>query len=156
MTYQTRVAMGIISFLLMVELLRSLLANFQPISFRLGATYLRWKNSSPDLEYRLINSQAPINFVPVTIDMVNANRPRQQWILRDEQGHTMILSVQTKGRLRAAGWNHYSFKVLQWHSTKTQDSITFIHRFDRLKIAYIFFYNASGQEVGYAVLYWRT
>lgn len=82
--------------------------------------------------------------------------PRQQWILRDEQGHTMILSVQTKGRLRAAGWNHYSFKVLQWHSTKTQDSITFIHRFDKLKIVYFFFYNASGQEIGYAVLYWRT
>ncbi len=156
MTPQTRVVMGIIGFLLMVELVRSLSANFLPISFRLGAASLRWENAAPDLEYRLIGSQLLVNFVPATIDMVNANRPRQQWILRDEQGHTMILSVQTKGRLRAAGWNHYSFRVLHWHNSRAQDSITFIHGFDKRKIVYIFFYNTAGQEVGYAVLYWRT
>jgi len=150
--------MGIISLLLIGELCRSLFVGFQSRSYRLGAAYIRWKAPSPTVEYRFFTPQGLSDFAPVTLEMANAHHPLQQWVLRDEQGRVRRLEVQqTRGRLLPAGWHRYSFTVLRWHVSEGNRAITFAQGYRTSATIYLlFFYDGSRQELGYAVLYWRT
>jgi hypothetical protein len=152
------ILMGIISLFLIVELCWSLIVGFRSRSYQVGAAYIRWKAPAPAAEYRFVSPQRLSNFVPVTLEMVNAAHPRQQWVLRDKQGRALRLEVQQmRGRLLSAGWHHYSFTILQWRGAEVHEAITFAQGYSTsVKTYLLFFYDASRQELGYAVLYWRT
>lgn len=150
--------MGIISLLLIAELCWSLLVGFQSRSYQLGAAYIRWKAPTPAAEYGCVTPQMLSDFVPVTLEMMNATLPRQQWVLRDKQGRRLQLEVQQmRGRLVSVGWHRYSFTILQWRVSEGNRAITFWQGYRTSpKIYLLIFYDASRQELGYAMLYWRT
>ena len=147
---------GLISLLLMVELIWSLLAGFQTRSYQLGASYIRWKNTTPAREYRLIKPQQLPRFMPIMLEIANANQRHQRWILKDKHGHVFTLEMQASG-IRSAGWRHYTFTVLQWQMPKESQAVAIVREYSRGSIiTYLFFYDVSNQQLGHAVLYWRT
>jgi hypothetical protein len=152
------ILMGIISLLLIVELYGSLLVGFRSRCYQLGAAYIRWKAPPPTAEYLLVTPQRLPEFGPVTMEMLNTTHPRQQWVLWDKQGRVSRLEVQQiHGRLLLAGWHRYSFTILQWQVFEVHGTITFVQGYRMTPVTYLlFFYDTSRQELGYAVLYWKS
>jgi|GEM_PF-2975255 len=158
MRQATLLLMGLVSFLLTAELLWSLLAHFQTHSCQLGASYIRWKHTPPVREYRLMEPRQLPHDEPVVLEITNADQLQQRWVLRNGygRGHMFTLEVQAS-RIRPAGWHRYTFTILHWQMSKAPRPAVIAREYSRgPTITYLFFYDVSNQQVGYAVLYWRT